>query len=289
MARTTCLTVRQLAARAFAIGPRSREVRSPHRRGVAHPPECGDCSNVRRRAAQRLARHEDGRREHRSDGEDGDDRRHRHRRAGPRDADERRGRRADDELQDAEQARRAARHARVAGERERGRVREHEAEARHDDEQQRHDAPHARAGERRPRAARRPALAWTTSAARRIARGSKRRRSARLAWLAPTIPSAFAANSTLKSLRRGAVDVLEHERRARDVGEHRAEREAAGERVADEDAVAEQARRTCASVSATPPGWRSSGASVSRRPAAAASDEHHADRRRAGRTRRARS
>ena len=86
-----------------------------------------------------------------------------------------------------------------------------------------------------------PALAWTTSAARRIARGSNRRRSARLAWLAPTMPERVRREHHAEELRRGAVDVLEHERRARDVGEHRAEREAAGERVAEEDAVAEQA------------------------------------------------
>src|SRR4051812_37364981 len=71
---------------------------------------------------------------------------HGERGGGAGDAHERRRRRAADELQDAEQARGAARDPRVVGERERRRVREDEAEARDDDEQQRDDAPGAAAG-----------------------------------------------------------------------------------------------------------------------------------------------
>ena len=119
---------------------------------------------------------------------------------------------------------------------------------------------------RRPRRARRGRRrgARSTSPAVSIARGPKRPTSARLTWLAAMMPHGVEREQHAEELRRDAVDVLQHERRARDVGGHRAEGEAQAERVAEELAVADAARRRRAASRRSPPPWRRPRARASR-------------------------
>ena len=114
---------------------------------------------------------------------------------------------------------------------------------------------------RRPRPAPRRRPTITSSARRSRYAGTVAPDEPRVDLAAGHEPEPVGAEREAERLRREAVDLLQHERRAGDVGEQRAEREPGGERVAEERALREQARAS--SAACAPPRSRRSFGSVS--------------------------
>lgn len=157
----------------------------------------------------------------------------------PGHADEGRDEAADPELRRTDQRRRAAGDRRLDPHRERGRVRQHETDARDDGEEAHEHRDEARAREHRDE---------QRDAARRaqIDAALQHRGGAEAPDEPPVDPAerhdadGVAGEHAREGERREPVDVLQHERGPGDVRGHRGEREAPGQHVAAERTVADQ-------------------------------------------------
>ena len=190
----------------------------------------------------------------------------------PSTPDQRRHDRADAELDRAEQRGRRARRLAVAGQRQRGRVRQRRG--------RRRTAPPTAAPGRRP-GRRRPVAASTSSAAPATraerpapngssSRGSKRRSSAALSWVAADQEQRAGAEDAARTAARSSPNSSwKTNELPGDVAEQRRHRQPGHQDQPDERAVAQQAAVGRAGVPRTPSGRRRSAGSVSGRARAA--------------------
>ena len=249
----------------------------------------GSCGVRRRASAQAVEQAVHGRSEHqeRAQGDPRDapdDHGHRQRRRRAADAHEGRGDGTHQELAGAQERGCAARLVWLVGQRQRGRVRGHEAVARHDHEEADRDPEQAQAGRRgsdEQHAARgRQDQAGQQDPDRRHA---THQQAAHLAH--DHDAQGVDGEEDAEHLGRLAKDILDDEWRGGDVGEHRREGERRRQHVAHEAAVEEQAP---IAVRRRRPGVRSGVAPAAATPRSRKRGDHEQDRadgRRAPRTR----